>query len=161
MADGLDDLDLDDIDQDIERKNKVEKRITDLSEKVRLTSEERDELKGLLATEQQAKEAALKERDFYSSFTDATIKYPSANEYKDVIKEKVISGYSVEDATVAVLAKEGKLVMPEASTEPEPNPAGGSAVNQPPEGEKKLEEMSREEKREAIIEAERKGDITV
>src|SRR3990167_994874 len=95
MADEEIDLDLDNLDQDIERKNKVEKRITDLSDKVRLTSEERDELKGLLATEQAAKEAAIKERDFYSSFTDATIKYPGANEYKDIIKEKVLSGYSV------------------------------------------------------------------
>ena len=156
----LDEFDLDIVDEDIDKKNKVEKRIKDLSDKVRITSEERDELKGLLVESEKAKEAAFKERDFHSSFADATAKYPGANEYKDTIKDKVLSGYSVEDATVAVLASEGKLVMPEPAAEPEPSPAGGSAVNQPPAGEKKLDEMTLEEKREAVLEAERKGEIT-
>ena len=156
----LDEFDLDIVDEDIDKKNKVEKRIKDLSDKVRLTSEERDEKEKLLRERDAELDRTVKERDFYSSFTDATVKYPGANEYKDTIKDKVLLGYSVEDATVAVLASEGKLVMPEPAAEPEPNPAGGSAVNQPPTGEKKLEEMTLAEKREAVVEAERKGEIT-
>src|ERR1035437_610055 len=62
------------------------------------------------AVEAEAKMAtAEKERDFFKDFSGSISKYPSANEYQDAIKEKVMSGYTVEDATVSVLAKEGKL----------------------------------------------------
>src|SRR3990167_248738 len=103
-----DDLDLDQLEADREEKERAEKRFKDLSEKVRLTSEERDE-KDKLVKERDEKIVGLeKERDFFSSFGDSVAKYPQASAYKDAIKEKVLHGYTVEDATISVLAKEGK-----------------------------------------------------
>lgn len=147
MAD--EDLDLD-LDNEVIN-NKVEKRIKDLSEKVKLAAHERDEKDGLLKEKDDQLATANKERDFYSSFADSTSKYPGASEYKDAIKEKVMSGYTVEDATVATLAKEGKLgnYIPPAS-KPD-SPAGGSATNQlKNESDKPVNEMSRDEKRAAL-----------
>lgn len=157
------DLDLNDFGQSEEdiRNKGVEKRIKSLSEKVRQTSEERDELVKAKEQAEQEKSGAIKERDFYASFADSTAKYPEANAFKDSIKEKVMSGYTVEDATVAVLAKEGKL---QNYTPPVANEtvAGGSAVNQPLQGgTKPMGEMTRDEKRAALLEAVERGDISV
>lgn len=158
------DLDLELLDQDIEKQTKVEKRIRDLSEKVELTSKERDELKGLSA-EKDTKIAGLeKERDFLNSFGDSVAKYPQASSYRDAIKEKVLSGYSVEDATVTVLVKEGKMSFdpPKPKEQPKESPAGfagGSAINQPAMGEKPVSQMSQAERRAALVEAEARGDL--
>ena len=141
-----------DIDLDTPDENKVEKRIKGLSQKVKDTSDERDKL----VIE---RDSAKKEVEFYSSFSNATDKYPLAKDFKDKIKEKVLAGYTVEDATVAVLASEGKLTPAPPATE---SPAGGSAVNQPsPGGPKSLEEMTREEKREEVLKAVERGEISV
>lgn len=163
MADENEDvLDLEKIDGDIENKNRVEKRIKDLSEKVRTTSEERDEKDKLLAQAQVEKESLQKERDFLNSFGDTIAKYPKATQFRDEIKEKVLKGYSVEDATVATLASKGELSAPPREVKID-NPAGGSAtVNQPAiEGQKTPAQMSREEKRSALLEAEQKGEIYI
>lgn len=105
--------------------------------------------------------AAEKERDFYASFTESAAKYPGAVEYKDKIKEKVLAGYSHDDAVVSVLNSEGKL-MPQAKTVEIAPAAGGSAVNQLPDaGTKTLYEMTREEKRAALVEEEKKGNISL
>lgn len=158
MAD--DTLDLETLDQDIENSNKVEKRIKDLSEKVRLTSEERDEQKRLLKEQMDKNSSLEKERDFLSSFGDAVAKYPKASSHKDEIKEKVLKGYSVEDAMITTLASKGEFSQKEVKVD---NPAGGSAaVNPPPAGGvKPISQMSREEKRTALLEAEEKGDIYI
>ena len=160
-----DEFDLDQLDTDLEKENKVEKRIKDLSEKVRLTSEERDEKEKLLKESGDKIVGLEKERDFFSSFGDSVAKYPQASEFKDAIKEKVLHGYSVEDATVSVLAKEGKLeTKAPASPPPLPreNPAGGSAINQPiVGGQKPVNQMTRDEKRAALVEAEARGDLGV
>lgn len=158
-------LDLEKVDNDIENTNKVEKRIKDLSEKVKLTSEERDEKDRLLVEQTKANEDLTKERDFLNSFGDVLVKHPAASEFKDAIKEKVLKGYSVEDATVSTLSSEGKLTpsepKPEEETKPE-NPAGGSATTPPaPGGEKKLEDMTRDEKREKLVEAQERGDLSI
>lgn len=157
------DIDLEQLDTELETQNKVEKRIKDLSEKVKLTSEERDEKEKLLKESSEKIAGLEKERDFFSSFGDSVSKYPQASAFKDAIKEKVLHGYTVEDATIAVLAKEGKLTG-ESSTNVAPvkreNPAGGSAINQPMSGgQKPLSEMTREEKRAALMEAEARGDL--
>lgn len=140
--------------------NRTDKRIQDLSSKVRETSTERDEANAKVETEAAARIAAEKERDFYASFSDTVTKFPAASEYKDKIKEKVMAGYTAEDATVAVLNAENKLV-PQAP--PPPSPAGGgSAVNQLPTGGiKSVSEMSRDERRQALIDAEKRGDISL
>lgn len=154
-------LDLEGLDKDIEAKNRTEKRIKDLSEKVRLTSEERDEKDKLLAQERAEKEALQKERDFLNSFGDSLSKHPNAAQFKDEIKDKVLKGYSVEDATISTLAAKGQYSAPrEVKIE---NVAGGSAsVNQPiTDAQKQVGQMSRDEKREALLEAEKRGDIYV
>lgn len=140
--------------------NKTEERIKNLSSKVKDTSRERDEANAKAQSEAEARVAVEKERDFYASFSDQTSKYPGASEHKDAIKEKVMAGYSVEDATVAVLAKEGKYT-PQVEQAPAPaNAAGGSASFQLPSGSSKtLGEMSRDEKRAELEAAIGRGDI--
>ena len=153
-------LDLEQLDNDIEKENKVEKRIKDLSEKVRLTAEERD------AGNLQLEEATSKtnnlqrERDFYASFSDVVSTNPAAKDHKEDILAKVKGGYSVEDATYAVLGKAGKLGQSQPVVE---SPIGGSAaVNQPITGvQKSVSEMSRDEKRVKLLEAEQRGDISL
>lgn len=142
--------------------NRTQERIKDLSSKVKETSEARDAANAKVETETAARLTAEKERDFYSSFSESVVKYPGASEYKDKIKEKVLAGYSTEDATVAVLNSEGKLT-PSAPPVQTPAPAaGGSAVNQLPTGETKpVSEMTRDEKRQALFEAEKRGDISL
>lgn len=153
-----DELDLEQLDEKIDQENKVEKRIKDLSEKVKLTSEERDELKRLSSEKDKTIENLQKETNFLNSFGDTLSKYPQAVSLKDKIKEKVLKGYSVEDATVSTLASEGKL-NPKIEVE---NPAGGSAItNAPSGGEKSISQLSRDEKRAKLIEAEQRGDISV
>ena|SRR3990167_6713694 len=154
MADG--ELNLED-----EQTNKVEKRIKDLSSKVETTSQERDEFAEL--NKQKDEQLAQKDKEigFLGSFGDVLSKFPQAAEHRDKIKEKFMSGYSTEDAVVAVLNAEGKLT---AGTTPAPKAgdiAGGSAVNQPNLGDKSLEEMSRDEKRAALEEAVARGDISI
>ena len=157
-----DELDLEQLDSEIEKDSKVEKRIKDLSEKVRLTSEERDEQKRLLG-ERDKKIADLeKENAFNTGFVDTLTTHPAAKDHKDEIKAKVLTGYSVEDATFAVLGKAGKLGQPTPPPPKPDNPAGGSAVNQPiTGGEKKLNELTREEKRAELLKAEARGDISI
>ena len=71
-----------------------------------------------------------------------------------------VIGYTVEDATFAVLGKAGKLGQPQPVVD---SPIGGSAaVNQPINGaSKKVSEMSRDEKRNALLEAEKRGEISL
>lgn len=157
MAD--EDIDLDKLDSELEQEGKVEKRIRGLSEKVKLTSDERDELQRKLEAEQQKTAALEKERGFLSDFGNQVTKYPDAIAFRDQIKERVLKGYSVEDATVSVLNTEGKLFKRESSPE---SPAGGSATLTPQSPvDKKISEMSREEKRNALLEAEKRGDLGV
>ena len=127
-------------------------RFKDLSDKVELTAKERDE-----AT---TKATALeKELDFHKGFSKITSKFSNASEYEDKIKEKVLAGADPEEATVAILYKAGKLDMGQA---PKPNsPAGGSAGTTMTSGEKDLKDMTREEKREALIQLEQEtGAVT-
>src|SRR3990167_5810275 len=155
MADEELDLELD----EQENINKVEKRIKSLSEKVKLTSEERDELKGLNDNLTAEKHTLSKERDFYKGFNQVSAKYPGANEYQDKILEKVNAGYDVEDATISILAKEGKFspVVPEIEKE---TAAGGSAATTiKGEGGKTLAEMTQDEKEAALRDYEAKGEF--
>src|SRR3990167_6378974 len=133
MADELD-LDLDSTEEQ-EKINKVEKRIKDLSEKVRLTSTERDDFAKAKEQAEVEKSAALKDVDFYKNFSTVSSKYTGSAEYQDKIKEKVMAGYDLEDATISILAKEGKFTPQVAPLEKE-SPAGGSAPTTLKSGEK-------------------------
>ncbi len=155
MADELD------FDQEIDQEeSKAEKRIKDLSEKVRLTATERDEKDKLLAAEKAEKETLIKERDFLNSFGDQLAKFPDASAFKDEIKDRVLKGYSVEDATAAVLVSKGKYTPPVVNQSIE-NFIGGSAVNTPSGGEKVLKDMSQAERRAKLVELEQRGDISI
>ena len=161
MAD--EELDLDLSTPEEERINKVEKRIKDLSEKVKLTATERDDLVKAKDLVEAEKQAALKDVDFYKNFSAISSKYQGANEYQDKIREKTALGLDVEEATLLVMTKEGKYIpptLPVVEIKKE-SPIGGSAVNTFKPGEKSVAEMSLEEKRAQLVEAEKRGDITL
>lgn len=146
-----DELDLE-LENEDESRNVYIKRINELTKKVKLTDEERAEKQHLLEERDVELGTVSKERDFFKEFSGNITKYPQATEYQDAIKDKVMLGYTVEDATVAVLAKEGKLTM-ETPLAPKENPAGGSAITNIGGGEKTISEMTRDEKRDALVEA--------
>ena len=96
---------------------------------------------------------------FAEGFTDIVAENPAAKEFKTDIQAKVMSGYSLEDATFAVLGKAGKLNQPKVETT---HTAGGSAAtNISNGGTKSIQDMTRDEKRAALLEAVERGDIGV
>ena len=129
------------------QESEAQKRIKQLSEKVRLTSEERDEKDRLFKEESDKRASAEKERDFYQGFSDVVSTNPAAKDHKEDILAKVKGGYTVEDATFAVLGKAGKLGnTPPAQTSN--TPAGGSATVTPPQtGNKSVSDMTQAERR--------------
>lgn len=137
--------------EDIEKQNEAtrsQQRIQQLSEKVELTAKERDE-KAKLLEERDARIATLeKENTFNSGFADILATQPKAIEHKDAIKEKVLAGYSVEDATFAVLGKAGQLGVQVQN--PHVQVAGGSATTNPQGGQKDVKDLSLAEKREIL-----------
>ena len=155
-------LDLDSLEDAPKEEHIIDKRIKNLTEKVRLTSEERDEQKHRLEESMKKVADLEKENVFNTGFVDILANHSAAKDHKDEIKAKVLAGYSVEDAAFAVLGKAGKLGQPVQSAPPRENPAGGSAVNQPiTGGEKKISELSRDEKRTRLIDLEARGDISI
>lgn len=143
-----------------EQPSEAEQRIKQLSKKLSLSAEEAAEKDKALA-EQTSKFAELqREKDFYASFSDLVTTNPAAKDHKDEILAKVKSGLTTEDATFAVLGKAGKLGVPKEVEVHRPI-AGGSATNSLPQGgtSKAVSEMSRDEKRAALLEAEKRGDI--
>src|SRR5258708_25430435 len=119
-------------------------RFKDLSDKVETAAKERDEAKAIAET-------AQKEVEFYKGFSKVSSKYEGAGDYQDKILEKVNAGYDLEDATISVLAKAGKLTN---APEPRESPAGGSATTAMKSGdEKPLGEMTQAEKRAALIQS--------
>lgn len=141
------------VEEQLKDKNRYEK----LSEKVILTSKERDEAQAKVKTEEEKTAAVTKERDFFKDFSANVSKYPQASAYQDKILEKVKSGYSTEDAMVSVLAKEGKLSQPVQQPNV-PNAEGGSAPTNL-EGPKSIEDMTVQEKFAALAEADKNGDL--
>lgn len=157
MADELElDLDLEE-DPNI---NRTENRIKNLSSKVKETATERDQAKTAAEAAEARADAAEKKAEFLDAFTGLSGKYPNATEHREAIQEKVLAGYSVEDATVSVLNAEGKL-MPQAETAPDMgSPLGGSATTPPISGEPRpTSDMTREEKRAALLEADKSGEL--
>lgn len=139
------------VEEQLKDKNRYEK----LSEKVILTSKEKEaEAEGRKKAEAE-RDSANKERDFYKDFSANVPKYPAASEYQDKILEKVKAGYATEDAIVSVLAKEGKLnSQPQQNVQVE----GGSAPTTH-EGSKSSQDMNTEERFAALSELEKSGDL--
>ena len=153
------DSELDQVSVNAENKLKVKNRFEKLSEKVILTSKERDELKTAKTALESERDSLSKERDFFKDFSANVAKYPNASGYQDKILEKVKAGYSTEDAMVAVLAKEGKLnAQPQQADQPKLQAEGGSAPTSF-EGSKSLSDMKPEEKLAALMELDKSGAL--
>lgn len=141
----------------IDQPSEAEKRIKKLSGDVRTMAGERDAEKLARETAENTAKEATRERDFYAGFADTVAANPAAKEHKDEILEKVKGGYSVEDATYAVLGKAGKLGG--APAVEDSSPAGGSATTTAAPAAKTVSEMSREDKRKQLLDAQQKGDL--
>jgi len=139
--------------------NRTEERIKNLSSKAKEAYSERDEAKAKADEAEAARLSAEKERDFYQSFSTHAAKFPQATEHMDAIKEKVMAGYAPEDAIVSVLNTEGKLSPQEAVQAPVGQAAGGSAATNVAVGDRPAGEMSREEMRQALLEADSRGEL--
>lgn len=151
-------LDLDQIEQNSEQKLQVKNRFQQLSDKVKTEAQAREEAEAKLKAEAEGKVQAEKERDFFKNFNTLSTKYPHAGQFQDKIWEKVKAGYTEEDATVAVLNGEGKLQTQTMEPTRPDNIAGGSASTVITEtGEKRIEEMTNEEKRNALLQMEKEG----
>lgn len=153
-------LDLDNIESNAEKKVEYKNRFQKLSEKVFITSKEKEEALAKAQAAEDARLKAEKERDFFKDFSTNVSKYPSASEYQDRIFEKVGAGYSTEDAILAVLAKEGKLNFSstQQNNQSQVQVEGGSAATSF-EGQKSVKDMKPEEKFAALVEAEKSGDL--
>ena len=135
--------------EEIEETNKEsrsQQRIKQLSDKVELTAKERDEAKTLREQDQKKIAELERENAFNSGFADVLGTHPVAKDHKDKIKEKVLAGYSVEDATFAVLGKAGKL----GQTPESPQVAGGSATTTAQTAPKEAKDMNQAERREVL-----------
>lgn len=142
---------------DLNEPSEVEKRIKQLSGKVREEAEAREKLAQEKAEAEKKASDAERRATFSEGFVDIMSTHPSAKEHKQEIQEKVMSGYSIEDATFAVLGKAGKL---NAHVQEPVNPAGGSApINIQNTTQKSFKEMNGEELRSAVEEAEKRGDL--
>lgn len=152
-------LELDSYEDNAEKNLKVKNRFQQLSEKVILTSKEKDEALTKAQAEAEARLNAEKERDFYKGFSTNVTKYPNAHEYQEQILEKVKGGYDVEDAMVAVLAKEGKLNMTSAPVpQAQVFTEGGSAPTAIGV-DKSIKDMSLEEKFSQLEELDKSGQL--
>lgn len=154
-----DELELDDT-PEIPKEHPIDKRINKaLADKTK-AEEARAKADETAAQAQQEAETAKKDAEFYKNFNTVTSKYQGASEFQDQIKERYLKGIDMEEAAIGVLGKEGKYVPPQAPPPPRQSPAGGSATTTITQGgEKPIGEMSQAERRAALMEAERRGDI--
>lgn len=140
------------LDNVINEPSEAEVRIKQLSGQAKKAQEEREAEK----TAREAAEAKTAEAErkvaFAEGFTDVVATNPAAKEFKADIQAKVMSGYSMEDATFAVLGKAGKLNQAPAETQAI---AGGSASNTITNtSEKSIDEMTQAERRALLVERE-------
>ena len=149
-----------DLDFEIESsESKVKNRFNELANKVKDTARERDAVLEEKRVLEEESRKISKERDFYASFTESASQYPNAVQFKDAIKDKVLAGYTVEDATVSVLAKEGQLTT--NTVRKQEMVAGGSSSNSmSSSGTKGVKDMSKDELRSALMDAERRGELS-
>ncbi len=119
--------------------SRTEERITELSDKVKTEAEARQKAEA-------DKAEAERRATFAEGFADVVGTNPAAKDHKDEIKEKVLKGYTVQDATFAVLGAAGKLGGATPPTPPQV--AGGSAPTNPGStGQKEAKDMTQEERR--------------
>ncbi len=147
-----------DLELDNEEITRKDNRINTLTGKLKSTSEERDALKAEAEKAKTEREAAQKDAEFFKSFNTVSAKYQGSSEYQDKIREKAALGLDVEEATMLVMAKEGKYTPPAPVVERQ-SAAGGSAstsINNP--AEKAPKEMSSSELRAQLQAIESTGE---
>lgn len=150
---------MDELDLDLEGDeiNRTTKRINQLSNKVKEEAEfRRLAEEGKQKSDEEASRVA-KERDFFKGFNQVATKYQGAGEYQDQIFQKVQAGYDIEDATVSVLAKEGKFTPMQETRQD--MAAGGSADYAMSEGSKNVDQMSQDERRSHLLDLEKAGEL--
>lgn len=153
----------DELDLNLEENNNEEitrkdNRIKSLSDKVKATAEERDaKAKALEEAEAKAK-VAQADAEFFKTFNKVSAKFSGANDYQDKIREKVALGLDVEEATMLVLAKEGKYSPPVQPLVRESAAGGSAATGITDSVEKKPGQMSRDELRAQLQEIESRGE---
>ncbi len=150
-------LDLDSLQDNVEQKLQVKDRFAKLTEKG--IEAERKAQEAETKANAEAERASKAERDlqFYKSFSQISSKHPEATNYQDQILERVNKGMDTEEATVAVLYKEGKLNYA-APQQDLGQITGGSAPNTPGI-EKDFHDMNLEEKRVVMNELEKTGEL--
>lgn len=101
--------------------------------------------------EKEASDKRIKDLEFNAAFGELLSEHPAAKEYKAKIKEKVDTGLSVTDATLVILAGEGKIGTKETYV-----PGGTSA---PTVQTPKKEPETAEEWAQQLQDLERKGEF--
>lgn len=155
MADEVKEVPTVEVKEEISETNSASRgaeRNKDLADKVKEAAGERDAAK-------KAADEAIAERDFYKNLSKLSGKYPNVADFEDEILERVKKGYDMEEATVAVLNKKGKLNMNTPKIERETVAGGSSAVNNPSSGVKTTKDMNQAERLQALREAEARGDL--
>ena len=151
-------LDLDQIEQNSEQKLQVKNRFQQLSDKVKTEAQGREEAEAKVKAAEDGRLEAEKKVEFFKNFSQVSSKYPNATEYQEQILERVNKGIDLEEATVGVLHKEGKFQAPVLEPSRPDNIAGGSASTVITDtGDKRVEEMTHEEKRNQLLQMEKEG----
>jgi len=159
MDNELENLDLEE-DKSKEIISRKDKKIDSLSEKLGLTEKEKEEISKKAETEAQARAEAEKERDFFKGFNQVASKYQGANDFQDKIWEKVKAGYDLEDATISIMAKEGRYSPPPVPQERGVTAGGSAATNIADMVDKKPSEMSKDELRSTIQDLDKRGELS-
>lgn len=133
-------------------RSNVQSRINEVLQKASAAEEARKKAEA-------ERDSLAKEASFYKSFNPLLSKYSAAAELQDKIKEKVMAGYDIEDATVAILNREGKLNPTSSPVVEREIVAGGSSANPPTTGKAKpVAEMTQAERWAKLYDIEKKGD---
>lgn len=157
------DLNLDELDQietSADNKLKVKNRFQQLSDKVKIEAQEKEKAQAEAKTNAERVATLEKEASFLKTFSQLSSKHPEAANYQDQILERVNKGYDPEEATLAVLAKEGKLAPQAPPPQRTESAEGGSAVTNVSVGEKSLSEMTMGDKLSQLQELEKSGELT-
>lgn len=147
---------LDKIDTSEDAKLLVKNRYQQLANDKRTLSLEKEALEKAKAESDAKFQALEKESNFLKSFNQLSAKYPEANNFQDKILERVNQGLDPEEATLLVLAKEGKLQNQPVKT---PSAEGGSASTNVADGDKTLDQYTTAEKLSALQEMEKSGEL--
>lgn len=149
--------DLDQVEQNADKKLQVRNRFQQLANaKTEAQQKAEAESKARADAEAKAQEAE-KRVEFYKNFSQLSSKHPGAVDYQDQIYDRFSKGLDMEEATLGILAKEGKL-----GSTPNPQevirPEGGSALNSM-EGPKDLQDMNQNDMLDSLKDFEKTGDL--